>query len=126
MRRSSVMMATSLALGVALPGQAQSPGVSLEEAIRLAAQVQPSTIQARGQLETADAELRAAKGAYLPTLAVSGTGSESYSGLRQRVDPTTNQIVGSNWTTSGGGTLSSSLELFTGLQRGAQVRAARA
>jgi outer membrane protein TolC len=119
-------MVTGLALGITVPGQAQAPGVTLEDAIRLAEQAQPSVVQARGQLQTANAELRSAKGAYLPSLALSGTGNESYSELRQRVDPTTNQIVGRNWTTSGGATLSSSIDLFTGFQRGAQKRAAQA
>jgi len=126
MRRGRLTMATSLALGIAVPVRAQAPGVTLEEAIRLAEQVQPSVVQARGQVQTANAELRSAKGAYLPSLALSGTGNESYSELRQRVDPTTNQIVGRNWTTSGGATLSSSIDLFTGFRRRAQKRAAQA
>ena len=93
MRRGSLTMVTGLALGITVPGQAQAPGVTLEDAIRLAEQAQPSVVQARGQLQTANAELRSAKGAYLPSFALSGTGNESYSELRQRVDPTTNQIV---------------------------------
>src|SRR6185295_12493338 len=79
MRRGSLTMVTGLALGITVPGQAQAPGVTLEDAIRLAEQAQPSVVQARGQLQTADAELRSAKGAYLPSLALSGTGTESYS-----------------------------------------------
>ncbi len=126
MRRGSTIVATGLALLLGQPLRAQTAGVTLEEAIRLAEQVQPSVVQARGQVQTAGAELRSAKGAYLPTLALSGIGSESYSGLRTRVDPTTNQIVGGAWTRSGGTTLSSSIDLFTGFQRRAQTRAARA
>ena len=126
MRRGSLIVATGLALNLAPPAEAQSPTVTLEEAIQLAERVQPGVVQARGQVQTADAELRRAKGAYLPTLALSGVGSESYSGLRTRVDPTTNQIVGRSWTNSVGTTLSSSLDLFTGFQRRAQTRAARA
>jgi outer membrane protein len=126
MRRGSLIVATGLALSLAPPAEAQSPSVTLEEAIQLAERVQPGVVQARGQVQTANAELRSAKGAYLPTLALSGVGSESYSGLRTRVDPTTNQIVGRSWTNSVGTTLSSSLDLFTGFQRRAQTRAARA
>ncbi len=126
MRRGSTIVATGLALLLGQSLRAQTPSVTLEEAIRLAEQVQPSVVQARGQVQTAGAELRNAKGAYLPTLALTGIGSESYSGLRSRVDPTTNQIVGQNWTGSVGTTLSSSIDLFTGFQRRAQTRAARA
>ncbi|HXS23242.1 MAG TPA: TolC family protein, partial [Gemmatimonadales bacterium] len=66
---------TGLALLTAGPVRAQIPGVTLDEAIRLAEQVQPSVVQARGQVQTANAELRSAKGAYLPTLAMTGIGS---------------------------------------------------
>lgn len=126
MRGSGLVVAVGLALGAAPAARAQTPGVTLEEAIRLAEQVQPAVVQARGQLETANAELRSAKGAYLPTLALSGTGNESYSELRARVDPTTNQIISRNWTSSAGATLSSSVDLFTGFRRRAQKRAAQA
>jgi outer membrane protein TolC len=126
MRRGSTIVATGLAMLLGGPLRAQTPSVTLEEAIRLAEQVQPSVVQARGQVQTAGAELRSAKGAYLPTVALSGVGSESYSGLRTRVDPTTNQIVSGAWTRSGGTTLSSSIDLFTGFHRRAQTRAARA
>ena len=119
-------MVTGLALLAAGPVRAQIPGVTLDEAIRLAEQVQPSVVQARGQVQTANAELRSAKGAYLPTLAMTGIGSESYSASRARVDPTTGQIIGQSWTASTGATLSSNFDLFTGFQRRAQTRAAKA
>ena len=126
MRRGSTIVATGLALLLAGPVRAQTPGVTLEEAIRLAEQVQPSVVQAQGQVQTAAAQLRSAKGAYLPSLALTGIGSESYSGTRARVDPTTGQIIGQSWTASGGTMLSSTFDLFTGFQRRAQTRAAKA
>ena len=138
MRTGRTIVATGLAMVLAGPLLAQAPagapassvtpapGVTLDEAVRLAEQVQPSVVGARGQVQTAGAELRSAKGAYLPSLSLSGIGSESYSGLRSRVDPTTNQIISGAWTRSGGTTLSSSVDLFTGFQRRAQTRAARA
>ena len=125
MRRGSSIVATGLTLIMAGPVRAQIPGVTLEEAIRLAEQVQPSVVQARGDVATTSALLRSAKGAYLPTLAATAIGSESYGG-RARVDPTTGQIVTQNWTASGGATISSTFDLFTGFQRRAQTRAARA
>src|SRR5262245_213076 len=125
MRRGSSIVATGLTLLMAGPVRAQIPGVTLEEAIRLAEQVQPSVVQARGDVATTSALLRSAKGAYLPTLAATAIGSESYGG-RARVDPTTGQIVTQNWTASGGATISSTFDLFTGFQRRAQTRAAKA
>lgn len=126
MRRSSPIVATGLAVALAAPAQAQSPSVTLDEAIRLAEQVQPTVVQAQGQIRTAGANLRSARGAYLPTLSLSGSGTESYSGARSRVDPITSQIVGANWIGSVGTTLSANLDLFTGFRRGAATRAARA
>lgn len=106
--------------------RAQRPTVTLTEALRLAEQTQPSMVQAEGQVRTSGANVRSAKGAYLPSFSLSGSGNESYSGAGSRVDPTTNQIVGSNWTSSAGGTLSASWDLFTGFRRRADVRAANA
>jgi outer membrane protein len=106
--------------------RAQRPSVTLAEALRLAEQVQPGVVQAEGQVRTSGANVRSAKGAYLPSLSLSGSGNESYSGAGARVDPTTNQIVGSNWTSSAGATLSASWDLFTGFRRRANLRAANA
>ena len=105
---------------------AQRPTVTLAEALRLAEQVQPTMVQAQGQVRTAGADVRSAKGAYLPSFTLSGSGTESYSGAGARVDPTTNQIIGSNWTSSASGTISASWDLFTGFRRRANVRAANA
>jgi outer membrane protein len=123
--RSVAVMGVAAVL-LAPPARAQQPSVTLAEALRLAEQVQPSVIQAHGQVLTAGANLRSAKGAYLPSLALSGSGNESYSGAGSRVDPITNQIVGRNWTTSAGASLSASWPLFTGFRRRADARAARA
>jgi len=106
--------------------RAQRPSVTLAEALRLAEQVQPSVVQAEGQVRSSGANVRSAKGAYLPSFSLSGTGNESYSGAGSRVDPTTNQIVGSNWHSSAGATLSASWDLFTGFRRRANLRAANA
>jgi outer membrane protein TolC len=105
---------------------AQRPTVTLAEALRLAEQVQPSVVQAEGQVRTTGANVRSARGAYLPSLTLSGSGNESYSGAGSRVDPITSQIVGQNWTGSAGGTLSAGWDLFTGFRRRADLRAARA
>ncbi len=111
---------------LAPPARAQRPSVTLAEALRLAEQVQPSMVQAQGQVRTAGADVRSAKGAYLPSFSLSGSGSESYSGAAARVDPTTNQLVGANWTGSAGATASANWDLFTGFRRRANLRAATA
>jgi outer membrane protein len=121
------MAALAFAAVAAAPAaKAQRPSITLAEALRLAEQVQPGVVQAEGQVRTAGANIRSAKGAYLPSLTLSGTGAESYSGGGSRVDPTTNQLVGANWTGSAGGTLSASVDLFTGFRRRANLRAANA
>jgi TolC family type I secretion outer membrane protein len=121
------MAAVAFAVVAAVPvARAQRPSITLAEALRLAEQVQPSVVQAEGQVRTAGANIRSAKGAYLPSLSLSGSGAESYSGAGSRVDPTTNQIVGTNWTGSAGATLSASVDLFTGFRRRANLRAANA
>jgi outer membrane protein len=121
------MAALAFAAVAAAPAaRAQRPSITLAEALRLAQQVQPSVVQAEGQVRTAGANIRSAKGAYLPSLTLSGTGAESYSGGGSRVDQTTNQLVGANWTGSAGGTLSASVDLFTGFRRRANLRAANA
>ncbi len=97
---------------LAPPARAQRPSVTLAEALRLAEQVQPRMVQAQGQVRTAGADVRSAKGAYLPSFSLSGSSSESYSGAAARVDPTTNQLVGANWTGSAGATVSAASKLL--------------
>ena len=57
------------------PGQGVTTGdarpLSLAEAVRLAQQNSPSTVQARGQIRTSDAAIRSAYGAFLPSLNIS-------------------------------------------------------
>lgn len=106
---------------------AQERVVTLDEAIKLAAQVQPTVVQAQANVQRAHAQMRAAKGAYLPTLNFGATGTESYTGGGNVVDPTSGQIVpGSVSNASVGTTLSASVDLFTGFRRRAETRAARA
>lgn len=107
-------------------GAAQQRAVTLEEAIRMAQAVQPQTIQARGDVRSAGAQVRAAKGAFLPNLNASTTGATNYS-ENARLDPNTNQLVsGNSRNTSVNLGVSSSVDLFTGFRRGADLRAARA
>lgn len=119
----TLLGALTLAAGLVAPLRAQTPTVSLEDAIRLARVAQPSVVQARGATRNADAQARAAFGAYLPNLTASSTGTRSYTGT-QRVGPT-GELENATTTSVNFG-LSAGVDLFTGFRRGADRRAARA
>jgi outer membrane protein len=114
------------AQGVPRPG----PGprsVTLAEAIRLSARVQPAVVQAAAGVRTAEARRRGALGEYLPTVSANSSASDFFSQGSPRIDPVTGQLTGggtSNRSISTG--FSASLDLFTGFRRGADMRAARA
>ena len=97
--------------------------VSLQEAVSLAQRNAPAAVQARGQLRTAASAVRSAYGAFVPSLSVSMNQTQQ-SG--QRFDALRNQIVSVTqpWSYSTG--VSSSLELFDGGRRFADLRARRA
>lgn len=102
------------------------PQVTLEEAIARSQRVQPLVVQATGTVRNANARIRAAKGAYLPNLTVSANAGDFYS-ESQRVDPSTGQLTQAGTTNrSFNGTISSSIDLFTGFRRGAESRSAKA
>ena len=129
MRRADLSLFAALLL-VAVPAAAQSPdttlrSVTLADAIRLAEVVQPRVVQAQGAVLNAEARVRSAKGAYLPSLNLQTSTNQSYSGVPSRVDPITGIPTGSA-SGSVSSSLSSSVDLFTGFRRGAESRAARA
>jgi outer membrane protein TolC len=115
-----------LLLGVAGPAAAQVRSVSLEDAIARAAKVQPLVIQATGQVRSAEARIKSAKGAYLPNLTANANGSDFFS-ENARIDAATGLPVTSGATSRSLNTsLSSSLELFDGMRRSAELKAANA
>ena len=106
---------------------AQAHAVALQEAIKLSEQVQPSVVQARGNVVTAAAQRRSAWGAYLPSVNASSSASEFFSEGASSVDPVTGQVVGGDRSNrSVSASLSASVDLFTGFRRGAQLKAAKA
>jgi outer membrane protein TolC len=121
--RRALRGALALAGGLVVPLVAQTPTVSLDDAIRLARLAQPSVVQARGAARNADAQARAAFGAYLPDLTATSTGTRSYTGT-QRVGPT-GELENATTTSVNFG-LRAGIDLFTGFRRGADRRAARA
>lgn len=105
------------------PDSAATVEVTLDEAIRRALDVQPAMIQAQGAQRNAGASQRAAFGAFLPSLSLTG-GSAHASG--NRFNTQTNQIVTGPASTSYNGGLSVSLTLFDGFARFASSNAAGA
>ena len=117
-----IALAALAALLSAGPATAQTPTVTLDEAINLALRVQPGMVQARGQVTTASASKRQALGNWLPDLRV-GTGMSSNS--VNRFDETTQRtVLGSS--TSYSANISTSLVLFDGLTRVYNGKAASA
>ncbi len=117
-------------MAAASPLAAQSPDstrptVTLEEAIALSLRTQPGVIQAQAAVDNASARVRSAKGAWLPSLDLSATGNQNYSGVPSRVDPNTGLAVGSS-SGSINTSLRSSITLFDGFQRSADSKSARA
>ena len=113
---------TALAASTA-GAQEQRPVVTLEEAIRLATRVQPGVVQAEGGVRNASAQLRAARGQFLPNVNATSSLGTSFS-ERSRVEQ--GQISNPGSTTSASMGFSGSVDLFTGFRRGADIRAARA
>src|SRR5437764_5211854 len=95
----------------------------LTEAVRRALDVQPSIVQARGDVRTAGADERSAAGAFLPAITASGSSTLAST---SRYNAATGQIVTVPSNTSYSGSLGLSLDLFDGFQRLANKRAAAA
>jgi outer membrane protein len=97
--------------------------ISLQEAVVLAQRNSPAAVQARGQLRSSSSSVRSAYGAFLPNLSMS-MGQSKQGG--QRFDPLRGPVAapGSPWQYSLG--FNSSIELFDGGRRFADLRAARA
>lgn len=120
-----------LVLAIALAGgpslAAQQRQVTLEEAIRLARERDPSVVQASGAVRTANANVLQARGAFLPSLSGNASRGTSFSEGPSRVDPVTGEVISGDITsgTANFG-LNTSLELFAGFRRSAQLRDASA
>jgi outer membrane protein len=121
-------LAVSLQAALGAGGAAaQTPSVTLADAIRLSERVQPDVVRAAGGVRTADAQQRSAWGAYLPSLSASSAASDFFSEGTSRIDPVTGQLTNGNSSNRSISTsLSASVDLFTGFRRGAEMRAARA
>jgi len=124
-------------IGLAAPAAAQNPPVMLQpaaaprtitlaEAIKLAQQVQPTTVQALGGVRSADAQGRAVTGEWLPSLSANANTGTSYN-ERASTNPITGALeVGGTTTQSVSFGASGSWDVFTGFRRGKDRNAARA
>ena len=121
----------AIALAVPTVGAAQimvtstpdARAITLAEAVQLAQQNAPQTVQARGALRTTSAATRAAWGAFTPSVTATMGGTNT---VGQVISP--NGVIGSYtgapWNSTVG--LNATLPLFTGLSRLYQLRGARA
>lgn len=110
-----------LALAIAVPAAAQQAEVTLNEAIQRALQVQPSMVQARGVQRNAGADKRQAYAAFIPAVSVGASAARSNVG---RIDGTTGRPVPPEYTYTG--SFTTSLVLFDGFQRFANLKASSA
>ena len=124
-RRISLLAAFAVVAVLAsasTPAAAQTPTVTLQDAIALAMEHSPSIIQARGNIRVAEATKRQSISDWLPTLSGSGSWSRG-SSLRFNEATQTNVPSASS---SFNGSLSTSLTIFDGLRRPGNNRARRA
>jgi outer membrane protein len=92
--------------------------IALTEALRRAERIQPATVSARGTARNADAQQRSAYAAFLPNLNANSNASSSVSEGSDPFDGRTRKSVSVG--------LSGSVDLWTGLRRGADIAAANA
>ncbi len=97
--------------------------ISMQEAVSLAQRNNPSAVTARGQTRAAQSSVRSVYGAFIPSLSANVSQTQQ-SG--ERFDNIRNQVVQATQPTSYRAGLSSSLELFDGGRRFAELRANRA
>lgn len=104
------------------PMELNARPISLDEAVRLAHQFHPQTVQARGQLRSSSANLRRSYAAFLPSLNFSAS-----SGYSTGVTYFQGELVpnrGDPWSFRNG--LNASLTLFDGGSRFREITASRA
>jgi outer membrane protein TolC len=80
-------------------------------------------VRAEGQVRAGQAAVRAARGAFLPNLALTASTTEQ-SPATARLNPATGELVAGRWATNGG--IAASVTVFDAFQRQFDLRAARA
>ncbi len=126
--RRMIMVAAAGFLTAPLAAQQPAVGgspqaVTLQEAVRRALQVQPAMVQAQGTLRNAHLSMLASNGEFLPTISTGGSWSRAGG---TRFNSQTSQIVTTPTASSYSGSISASVDLFTGFRRLADRRASAA
>jgi outer membrane protein len=103
----------------------QPRSITLDEAIRLAAQVDPNVVEARGRTQIAGANVRQAYGGYIPSLSSNASFGNSFNEAAQGVNPITQQVQSGSASSVSLGA-SAQVTLFDGFRREATLRSARA
>ncbi|HET7565520.1 MAG TPA: TolC family protein [Gemmatimonadaceae bacterium] len=119
-----MMLALPVALAAQTPADTTAHPISLADAVALAQRNSPSTVQSRGQMRNADASVKGAYAAFIPSLNVSLSRSYQSNSGSGRIE--NGQIVGtpSNWNSGMG--LGASVTLFDGGKRLFDIRTAKA
>ncbi len=115
------------ALSSSAPADTAPRPITLAEAVALAQSNAPAVIQAEGQKRTTDAGLRAAYGAFLPTVSVSAGASRQVPTRQGQTIVQNGQVLTlapDPWSLNIG--LGASVDLFTGGARFFELRQARA
>lgn len=122
-KRASIVFAAALSGALATAAAAQGARqVTLDDALRLGRENNPTMVQAQQNLRVSNMGTMQAWGAYLPSISGSGSASKSsntrvnQAGIPQSFPNTDNSSFG----------VSANLNLFTGFQRGANMRLANA
>jgi outer membrane protein len=123
-----------LMIVLAAPAAAQQPAqvptppgqvlqVTLAEAVRRSLLAQPAMVQAQGTVRNAQMSMLASNGEFLPSISTGGSWSRAGG---TRFNSQTSQIVSTPTNSSYSGSISASVDLFTGFRRLADRRAASA
>jgi outer membrane protein len=126
-RRAARAAFAVLALGAAA-GRAAAQGaavrpLTLAEALELASRNAPAVVQAEGQVRAGQASVRAARGAFLPNVSLTGSTTQQ-SPATARINPQTGELLAGRWATNGG--FAAGVTVFDAFQRQFDLRAARA
>jgi outer membrane protein len=123
MRLVVVALALPVAVAAQVPGDESARPIRLSEAVQLAQQNAPATVQARGQIRTTSAQVRSSISQFLPSLSLNA-GASRQGGDRFNSEGRLVPFSGQPWQYNHG--LSLNLDLLDGGQRFYNVRAARA
>lgn len=123
MRRSTIMILVVLATGITSAAYGQAPvSMTLDDVIQRALQHSPQLAQAAGNVQNLTTAERTALGQFLPNLNVS---SGATLASTNRFDPTLGTTISGSADSYSAG-VSTSLDLFTGGRRGADLARSRA